>query len=163
MVLIFIKCYFILAPLVTIVSNPAGTPVSGFSNTFDYPILSNVTLTCMVDLSLPANTTYQWNTTGCYTNNIHNTPKCFPTGQTTQSVTGYHLVAKDAGTITCTVTIGGDDYTSEPLILRISGMHIHNINVHDSNIYQNSLVQYCSNVTSHLCTLAKLQVTKNAN
>ena len=37
--------------IVTIVSNPAGTPVSGFTNTFDYPILSSVTLTCDVTLN----------------------------------------------------------------------------------------------------------------
>ena len=111
---------------VTIVSNPAGTPVSGSTNTFDYPILSNVTLTCVVTPSdggptiFPV-TNYQWNTGGCFTNYAHNTLTCFPTGQTTQSVTGNNLLAEDAGTITCTVTIGGVDYTSGPLTLRISG------------------------------------------
>ena len=105
---------------VTIASNPAGTPASGSTNTFDYPILSSVTLTCMVDPSPPADATYQWNTT-CFTNNAHNTPTCFPTGQTTQNVTGNNLLAEDAGTITCTVTIGDVDYASEPLTLRISG------------------------------------------
>ena len=109
---------------VTIVSTPAGTPVSGSTNTFDYPILSSVTLTCMVtsnDGSPFTVTNYQWNTTGCFTNNVHDIPTCFPTGQTTQNVAGDDLTAEDAGTITCTATIGGDDYTSEPLTLRISG------------------------------------------
>ena len=111
---------------VMIVSNPAGTPVSGSTNTFDYPILSSVTLTCMVmtsDGSMFTVTSYQWNTTGCYTNTAHNSgnPTCFPTGQTTQSVTENDLTAEDAGTITCTATIGGVDYISEPLTLRISG------------------------------------------
>ena len=78
-----------------------------FTNTFDYPILSNVTLTCMVTPTPPTNATYQWNTT---------------TGQTTQNVTGNNLLAEDTGTITCTTTIGGDDYTSGPLTLRISGV-----------------------------------------
>jgi len=77
----------------------------------------------MVDPSPPADATYQWNTTGCFTNTRHNTPTCFPTGQTTQSVTGYHLLAEDAGTITCTVTTGGVDYISESLTLGISGIH----------------------------------------
>jgi len=112
---------------VTIVSNPAGTAVSGSTNTFDYPILSSVTLTCTVtasDGSTPTVTNYQWNTIGCYTNPAHNSgnPTCFPTGQTTQSITGNDLTAEDAGTITCTATIGGVDYISEPLTLHISGM-----------------------------------------
>ena len=105
---------------VTIVSTPAGTPVSGSTNTFDYPILSNVTLTCMVNPSPPASATYQWNT-GCFTNNRHAVQACFPVYQTTQSVTGYHLLAEDAGAIACIVTIGGTDYDSDLFGLRISG------------------------------------------
>ena len=108
----------------TIVSTPVGTPVSGSTNTFDYPILSSVTLTCMVTSSNGSTftvTNYQWDTTGCFTNILHNTPTCFPTGQTTQSVTGNNLLAEDACTITCTATIGGEDYTSDEFTLRISG------------------------------------------
>ena len=106
---------------VTIVSTPAGTPVSGSTNTFDYPILSNVTLTCMVDPSPPAGATYRWSTS-CFTNDIHTDQTCFPIGQTTQIVTGYHLLAEDAGPIACTVTIGGIDYASDLFTLRVSGM-----------------------------------------
>ena len=109
-------------PTVTIVSNPAGTPVSGSTNTFDYPILSSITLTCMVDPSPPTGVTYQWNTTGCFTNDRHTIPTCFPTGQTTQSVTGSNLLAEDAGNITCTVTISGAQFTSDLFSLRISGI-----------------------------------------
>ena len=111
------------APTVTIVSNPAGTPVSGSTHTFDYPILSSVTLTCMVEPMPSSSVTYQWNTTGCYTNTQFTSsgPECFPHGQTTQSVTDSDVNAEDAGTITCTVTISGSDYTSEPFTLRISG------------------------------------------
>jgi len=122
----------LLVPTVTIVSNPAGKPVSGSPNTFDYPILSNVTLTCMVDPSPPAGTTYQWNTTGCFTNSLITTPLCFPAGQTTQSVTDNNLLDRDAGTITCTATINSLDYTSRPLTLRISGNKINiHLNIHD--------------------------------
>ena len=107
--------------------NPTGTLVSG--STYDYPILSSVTLTCMVtssDGSTFTATNYRWDTTGCYTNSRINTPICFPRGQTTQSITGNNLLAKDAGTITCSATIGGVGMrTSGPLTLRISGIHVH--------------------------------------
>ena len=68
-------------------------------------------------------TNYQWDTTRCFTNTIHTVSTCFPTNQTTQNVTGNNLLAEDAGTgtITCTATIGGVDYNSGPLTLRISG------------------------------------------
>ena len=114
---------------VTIVSNPAGTPVNGSNNTFDYPILSDVTLTCDVtsyDGSSFTVTSYQWNTEGCYTNPNFNSgnPGCFPVGQSTQNVTDDDVTAEDAGTITCTVTINNINYNSEPFTLRISGEHL---------------------------------------
>jgi len=87
-------------------------------------VLSNVTLTCMADRSPPAGATYKWNTTGCFTNGRITTPTCFPHDQTTQSVNVSSLLAHDAGTITCTVTTDGVDYTSRPLTLRISGICI---------------------------------------
>ena len=67
--------------------------------------------------------TYRWNTDGCYTNSkfTGSNPECFPHGKITQSVIGINLNAEDAGTITCTTTINGIDYTSIPLTLRISG------------------------------------------
>ena len=108
---------------VTIVSSPAGIPVSGSDNTFDYPILSSVTLTCMVNPAPSSTVTYEWDTTGCYTNSIFtpSNPECFPYDETTQNVTGNDLNAEDAGTITCTATISGSDHTSESFTLRISG------------------------------------------
>ena len=107
---------------VSIVSSPKGIPVNESTNTFDYPILSNVTLTCMVK-PIPLSATYYWNTTGCYTHPNRNSgnPSCFPDGQTMQSVTDDDVTAEDAGTITCIVTINGVNYTSEPFTLRISG------------------------------------------
>jgi len=108
---------------VTIVSNPAGTPVSGSTNTFEYPILSSVTLTCMVNTSLPANTNYSWDTTGCFTDD-RGTRRCFPVGQTTQSVNEDNVFAKDAGTIRCTVITDSGSFISGPFTLRISGMYV---------------------------------------
>ena len=85
--------------------------------------MSSVNLTCMVEPVPSSSVTYQWNTAGCYTNNrfTSGNPQCFPHGRTTPSVTGNDLLAEDAGTITCTVTISGSDYTSEQFTLRISG------------------------------------------
>ena len=111
---------------VSIVSNPVGTPVIGLNNTFGYPILSNVTLTCMVHLLSLNTITYHWNTEECYTNINYNSghPSCFPHGQTTQSVTGNALTAEDSGTITCSVTVGGEVYTSDPITLHVIGEYI---------------------------------------
>ena len=77
----------------------------------------------MVEPSSLTVTSYQWNTARCYTNSkfTPSNPQCFPHGQTSQNVTGNDLNAEDASTITCTVTISGSDYTSEPFTLRISG------------------------------------------
>ena len=87
--------------------------------------MSSVTLTCMVN-STSSSVTYHWNTTGCYTHPNHNNGNlsCFPDGQTTQSVIDNDVTAEDAGTITCTVTINGVNYTSEPFTLRISGKQL---------------------------------------
>ena len=110
---------------VAIVSSPAGIVVNGYiyTNTFDYPILSSITLTCMVYPTPSSSITYQWNTTRCYTNSkfTGSNPQCFPHGQTTQSVTGNDLIAHDAGNVTCTAKISGSNYTSDPFSLRISG------------------------------------------
>ena len=114
---------------VIIISSPSGTPVNGSTNTFDYPILSSVTLTCNVtsdDGSSFTVTSYKWDTEGCYTNPNFNAgnPSCFPHGRTAQNVIDNDVTAKDAGTITCTVTINSINYTSEPFTLRISGEHL---------------------------------------
>ena len=115
--------YLRIVPGVVIVSNPAGTPVDGQLNTVSYPILSSVSLTCMLVNGVTEAATYQWDTTGCYTNTAYNrgNPNCFPVGETAQTVTGIDLNAEDAGTIHCTITIGDVHYTSSPLTLHISG------------------------------------------
>jgi len=68
-------------------------------------------------------TGYSWNTTGCYVNN-RGKNKCFPVNKNTASVSQDSLLAIDSGTITCTATINGTDYTSPSLTLRISGMAV---------------------------------------
>ena len=119
---------YIIGVTVTIASSPVGIPISGYANTFDYPILSSVILTCHVTPhhNLPFTvSSYQWNSTGCYTSNMYNdgVPRCFPHGQVTQSVTDLHVTAEDSGTVACTVTVSDSNYivTSGLFTLRISG------------------------------------------
>jgi len=66
--------------------------------------------------------TYYWNTGRCYSNlyYTYGYPGCFPNGQTTQNVTD-NLTAEDSGTITCSVTVDGLTYTSNPMTIRVLG------------------------------------------
>ena len=80
---------------------------------------------CMV---APANvsshtvTSYHWTAMDCYNNSNGVKDPCFYSGSKTgQNITGYDLLAQDAGTVNCTATIDGVNYTSDPLTLRISG------------------------------------------
>ena len=95
---------------VTILSSPAGTPVSGSNNTFSYHILSSVTLTCYTVPSISSNN-IQWSVSGCTT--------CFPSSQTGQTVMETNLTLEDAGTFTCTAEDGGGLYHSEPFTLHV--------------------------------------------
>ena len=109
------------------------------ANTYDYPILGTVALTCNVipdSGSLPGGITYQWNTDDCYTNSKYtpSNPQCFPHGQTTQTVTGDNLNAEDAGTIRCIATINSIEYTSGPFTLRISGEQLVRVGQYYDNI-----------------------------
>ena len=112
-----------IAPAINIVSSPGGTSVSGSTNTFDYPVLSSVRLVCQLTPPPEIPVDYSWNTTRCYTHNSYNdnTPSCFPRNVNMQSVIGSDLTAVDGGTLTCTVTIDGGNYTSGPFTLRVSG------------------------------------------
>ena len=106
---------------VTIVTNQAGVSVNGQEDTFDYPILTSLTLMCIATAAdgLPA-TSYHWNNIYCYGGG--GSYSCFYSQvQTGQNITGYNLQALDAGTVNCTATINGTNYTSNPLTLRISG------------------------------------------
>ena len=71
----------------------------------------------------PANvTSYYWNATSCYNHTKGVEDPCFySSNHTGQNLTGNNLLAQDAGTVTCTVNIGGVNYQSKPLTLRISG------------------------------------------
>ena len=113
---------------VTIVTEPAGIPVTGTTDTFDYPILTRVNLTCNVttpDGSPVIVTSYRWTGTNCYNSSIGVINPCFYDGQTGQTITDNNgVLASDTGTVTCTATVAGFNYTSEPLTLRISGKQL---------------------------------------
>ena len=113
---------------VNIVTDPNAVPVNGSNSTFDYPILTNVSLLCMATVACRSQvtaTSYSWTATNCYnhTGGIQ-TPCFYSGGHTDNNITGDSLLAPDAGTITCTATIDGIDYTSDPLTLRISGKQL---------------------------------------
>jgi len=111
---------------VTIVTDPAGTLVAGQPNTFDYPILTNVTLNCILSGFDGSASFYYWTETNCYTHPGGVDDPCFYSANISgQSVTGYDLLAQDAGTVTCTANIGDVEYTSDPLTLHISGKQLH--------------------------------------
>ena len=110
--------------IVSVVTDPAGIPVGGQPSTFDYPILSNVTLTCNVAATgASANvTSYRWTATNCYDHIGGIQDLCFYSGGLTgQNISGSDLLAQDAGDVSCTATIDGSNYTSDPLTFQISG------------------------------------------
>ena len=110
---------------VTIITAPEGIPVNGSYNTFDYPILTSVSLMCIATLpggSQVTATSYSWTATNCYNRTGGVQSPCFYNGgRTGNIITGDSLLAPDAGSVTCTATVAGVDFTSEPLTLRISG------------------------------------------
>ena len=82
--------------------------------------MTSVTLMCIVtavDESPVTVTSYNWNCSMRSSCNFLS----YLSAQTQQNITANNLLARDAGTVRCTATIGGTDYISDPLILRISG------------------------------------------
>ena len=72
-------------------------------------------------------TSYHWNVINCY-NDTGDYPCFYSQVQTGQNITsdnlrgrGGGIRAQDAGTVSCTATINGTNYTSDPSTLRISG------------------------------------------
>ena len=110
---------------ISIISNPVGTPVNGSNNVIDYPILTSVSLLCNVttaDGSPVTVTSYSWTASHCYDHTGGVQSPCFYSGgHTGYNITGSSLLAPDAGTVTCTATIDGVNFNSDPVTLRISG------------------------------------------
>ena len=96
---------------VTVITDP---PVIAIKNKFEYPVGSNITLTCMVTPTPPSDSEFSWNcSTGCF---VHM--------ETEQSLI-TKLEVTDSGEINCSVIIDDVKYTSELIQLRVidnSGM-----------------------------------------
>ena len=89
-----------------------------------------------IDGSSVTVTSYWWTAVECYTRTGGVRDPCFysynPIGQ---NITGPNLLAPDAGTVTCTATIDGTEYTSDPLTLRISGEQLHSSLLDSTSYY----------------------------
>ena len=97
---------------VTVITDP---PVIAIKNKFEYPVGSNITLTCRVIPTPPSDSEFSWN---CSTG-------CFVDMETEQSVNITELEVTDSGEINCSVIIDDVKYTSELIQLRVienSGM-----------------------------------------
>ena len=110
---------------ITTVIYPDGIAVTGSNNIFDYPILTSVILLCMATTEdgLPVTvTSFSWTATNCYNHTGGVQDPCFYGGDLAiGNITTSNLLAQDAGTVTCSATVDGVSFTSDPLTLRISG------------------------------------------
>ena len=102
-------------------------------------------------------TSYSWTATNCYTRSGGIDNPCFySVGDLTgQNVTSSGLLAPDAGTVTCTATIDGMDYTSDPLTLRISGEQLHNnvICSYIDDLSHHETLSYAQLVISYIASI----------
>ena len=66
---------------------------------------------------------YSWTAVNCYSRSGGVQDPCFYSlpSATGQNITSTGVLAPDAGNVTCTATIDGINYTSDPLTLRVSG------------------------------------------
>jgi len=96
---------------VTIISDPL---VDDANNTIEFPVGSNITLTCMVIPSPPSDSEFSWS---CSTG-------CFVDMEIEQSVNISELEVTDSGELNCSVIIADVEYTSESVELRVTGKHI---------------------------------------
>ena len=94
---------------VNIVTDPNFNVIN---NTIEVPAGSDLTLTCMVTPPPPSDSEFSW---GCSTG-------CFVDMETEQSVNITELEVTDSGELNCSVIVDGEDYTSEPTKLKVTGM-----------------------------------------
>ena len=93
---------------VTIVTDP---PSDNANNVIEFPVESNLTLTCMVTPTPPSDSEFSWS---CSTG-------CFVDMEMEQSVNITELEAMDSGELNCFVIIDDVEYASELVELRVIG------------------------------------------
>ena len=94
---------------VRITASPDDNPVNGSSNTLEYPVGSNLSLTCAVTPAPPANSQFSWS---CETG-------CFADMKMSHTIFATKLNTVDSGSITCSLTINNVKYHSKPLHLQV--------------------------------------------
>jgi len=99
----------------TVTSNPLGY---GGNSVLEYPVGSNVTLTCMVTPTPPSDSEFSWS---CSTG-------CFVDMEIEQSVNISELEGTDSGELNCSVIIDDVEYTSGTIDLQVTGKTINTLN-----------------------------------
>ena len=111
---------------IDVVSVPPGTPVNGSTNTFDYPLFSNVSLVCALTSIADGSSVYSsmkfWQFQNCYTHNSGVMDPCFYNGYPNgESLYGYNILAQDAGSTRCYAGHNLGFYVSDIFTFRVSG------------------------------------------
>ena len=107
-ILLYIAGVYTTVYDIAIVSDP---PISK-NGIFEFPVGSNITLTCMVTPTPPSDSEFSWI---CST-------ECFVDMEIEQSVNITELEIADSGELNCSVIIDNVEYTSEIIELRVTGM-----------------------------------------
>ena len=96
--------------IVNVITDPL---FDGANNIIEFPVGSNLTLTCMVTPTPPSDSEFSWS---CSTG-------CFVDMEIEQSVNITELEQTDSGELNCSVIIDDVEYTSESIELRVTGKY----------------------------------------
>ena len=84
------------------------------SGILEYPVGSNITLTCVVIPTPPSDSEFSWS---CSTG-------CFVDMEIEQSVNITELEATDSGELNCSVIVNGVEYTSETIGFQVESKYV---------------------------------------
>jgi len=102
---------FLLGILEYNVSVTSDPPGYGGNSILEYPVGSDLTLTCMVTPTPPSDSEFSWS---CSTG-------CFVDMEIEQSVNITELEIANGGELNCSVIIDGVEYVSETIELQVTG------------------------------------------